>query len=150
MTESQCLIVCWYFLPIPVYDGPVSELQIISTSRHLLCRSAANQRASSACCKSFPCSASPPSWRNTRCPTNTAGRGGCALQSLHNFKSTFVFQSFIYYKTRHSQPVKHTRKVSQTVLYISLSNLFLHLPVFFSSNIKNINHLFGFSLCGPG
>lgn len=128
MTESQYLIVCWYFLPIPVYDGPVSELQIISTSRHLLCRSAANQRASSACCKSFPCSASPPSWRNTRCPTNTAGRGGRALQSLHKFKSMFVYfsHSFIIKLEIHNLSNIHAK-------YLKLFYTFLYQTSFFIS-----------------
>lgn len=129
MTESQCLIVCWYFLPIPVYDGPVSELQITSTSRHLLCRSAANQRASSACCKSFPCSASPPSWRNTRCPTNTAGRGGRALQSLQKmffFSSLPECHSLILKLESHSLSNIHAK-------YLKLFYTFLYQTSFFIS-----------------
>lgn len=45
-SESLFLLLTGIFFPIPVYDGPVSEHPIISTSRHLLCRSVANQQAS--------------------------------------------------------------------------------------------------------
>lgn len=62
---------------VPGYDGLVSERLIISTSRCHRCRSAASRRASSACCRSSPCSASPPSWRDTRCRISTAGPGEC-------------------------------------------------------------------------
>lgn len=139
MTESQCLIVCWYFLPIPVYDGPVSELQIISTSRHLLCRSAANQRASSACCKSFPCSASPPSWRSTRCPTNTAGRGGRALQSLQNSSLCLSFShSFIIKLEIHNLSNIHAKYLK--LLYISLC-VTLFAVVIFTASINSAEEL---------
>lgn len=63
------------FFLMTVYDGPVFGRLIISTSQHPRCTSVANQPASSACCRSSLCSVSPPSWRNTPCPINTAGRG---------------------------------------------------------------------------
>lgn len=69
------LVSYWYYCSFPACDGPASEHLIISTSQHLRCRSVANQQASSACCRSSLCSASPPSWRNIQCPTNMAGRG---------------------------------------------------------------------------
>lgn len=82
------------FLSIPGCDGRASEHPTISTSRRLRCRSAANQQASSACCRSSPCSASPPSWRNTPCLINMAGHGGQTHTRTHTHHHTCVFLLF--------------------------------------------------------
>lgn len=77
ITKSQiALISTESSPPTPAFDGPASEPLIIMTSQHPPCRSAASQQASSACCRSSRCSASPPSWRNTPCQIDMAGNGG--------------------------------------------------------------------------
>lgn len=134
VNDSVSLILYW-FLPILVYDGPVSEPPIISTSRHLRYRSAANQRASSACCRSSLCSASQPSWRNTPCLINMAGHGAytcCHVKSshvsVHMFLSTCVtvFAIFTASSKFSLSELKQQAYMHNQHLHTCFKNLLLH------------------------